>query len=433
MEEYIRLSFIQRGRRVEHNRTVVAILIATFASCLLFLASVQTEAAIDATAKATTEAATDATAKATTEATAKATAKKATTDALLRQANSGSAAVESQTSGSVSNNQVGQAATGVPQQVNKKRDILGFTTADYPSDTESYNSVQAYGANMSSIATFAYLIEGNGNLNGETPTSTLKAAKAKGAQALVLIHNFKDGFDPKLAHELLSNPSSRQKLIANLLTIMKRAGYSGVNLDIEGIYAGDRSFYSQFLLELRNALKPQGYLLTVSIPPKTWDDPKDGWAGGYDYEIIGKLADKVLLMTYDENWSGGPAGPVASLSWVNKVIEYSVKVLPKEKILLGIAAYGYDWSSQGTKTLQYADATELARENGAQPQWSGSYQVPHFSYRSGGIKHEVWYENEPSLRAKLKVVKNYDLGGIGIWRLGYEDTKLWQIVNEELK
>lgn len=323
--------------------------------------------------------------------------------------------------------------TGKVLEGDTKKYILGFTTVDYPEDNQSYNSVQVYGANMSNIATFSYLIDGSGNLNGETPHSTIQAAKAKGAQSLLLIHNFKAGFDPQIAHDLLSVPANRQKLIANLLTIMKRDGYSGVNIDIEGIFSEDRDRYNQFLRELRAALKPLGHQLTVSIPPKTGDEPKDGWSGGYDYVTIGQLADKILLMTYDEHWSGDTPGPIASLSWVNEVTDYAIQVIPKEKILLGIPVYGYDWSSKGTQTVQYADAAALAQKQGVKALWSGTYQVPYFNYSADGVKHEVWYENEESIRAKLKVVQKKNLGGIGIWRLGYEDTKFWQIVNEELR
>lgn len=48
-------------------------------------------------------------------------------------------------------------------------------------------------------------------------------------------------------------------------------------------------------------------------------------------------------MTYDEHYPGGSPGPIASIGWVNNVVKYATTVIPKEKIYLGLAAYGYDW------------------------------------------------------------------------------------------
>jgi len=71
-------------------------------------------------------------------------------------------------------------------------------------------------------------------------------------------------------------------------------------------------------------------------------DQQDNWSSAFDYAAIGKYADWVQIMTYDEHWSGGTPGPIASLPWVENVIKYAITVIPKEKILLGVAAYGYD-------------------------------------------------------------------------------------------
>jgi GH18 family chitinase len=218
----------------------------------------------------------------------------------------------------------------------------------------------------------------------------------------------------------------------NILSLIEEHGFDGVNIDLEGVPAVDRSNYSTLLKELKAMLKPAGYLLTVSIPAKTRDNPLDNWNGAYDYAAIGEYADMVTLMTYDEHWAGGYPGPVASLSWVQQVLDYAVKSIPRGKILMGVAAYGYNWSSAGgCSTVLWNKADALASRNGG-ARWSDQYSAPYLIYYDQrGYRHEVWFENRFSLALKLDLANRYDLAGIAVWRLGFEDYSFWQTVAEK--
>jgi spore germination protein YaaH len=209
--------------------------------------------------------------------------------------------------------------------------------------------------------------------------------------------------------------------------------FSGVNIDLEGIPAYGRQSYTDFLRELGAVLREKNKLLTVAIPAKTYDNAKDHWSGAYDYKAIGKLADYVVIMSYDEHWFGGAPGPVASLPWVTKVIEYGVNTIPRSKILMGIGCYGYDWPASGQgKAITWKAMDGLVKMYG-NVLWDDNNSVPHLVYWKGGKKHNVWYENSYSLAIKLKLVNSYNIGGIAIWRLGYEDQSFWETVSKQLK
>lgn len=81
-----------------------------------------------------------------------------------------------------------------------------------------------------------------------------------------------------------------------MLATVQSAGFDGVNIDIEDINYSDRDNFS------------------------------------------------ALVMTYDEHGYVTGPGPVASAKWVDKVIKYTVSVIPQNKVLLGIPAYGFDWT-----------------------------------------------------------------------------------------
>ena len=57
------------------------------------------------------------------------------------------------------------------------------------------------------------------------------------------------------------------------------------------------------------------------------------------------------------------------------------------------------------------------------------YQTPFFTYTEAGTKYEVWYENRHSTAAKLRLVDKYNLRGVAVWRLGYEDPGIWEVLS----
>lgn len=312
--------------------------------------------------------------------------------------------------------------------------ILGYYTEDYQGDLASFNSLKYFGEHINSIATFNYHVDKQGNVTGSSPANGIKLAISEGITPLALIHNFRDGaFNAADAHELLASKANRQRLINNMIKILKKEGYQGVNIDIESVQVADRDSYSLLVKEFRAALEPLGYLTTVSIPAKTNDSLKNSWAGAFDYQAIGQYADWVQIMTYDEHWIGDSPGPISSLPWVEKVVQFAAREMPADKILLGIATYGYDWSSVKNKTVTYKSVKNLISTYQIKPQWSDAYGVPYFTYTKDGVKHEVWYENAESARLKFNLVNDYGLMGIGVWRLGFEDESFWDAVEHELQ
>jgi spore germination protein YaaH len=280
------------------------------------------------------------------------------------------------------------------------------------------------------IATATHITDGLGNITGMLPAEQLAYANANGIMPLVLVGN---NFDGAIAKTLLESPTNRKNFITKLMALIGNNGYKGVNIDLEGIYYYDRSYYTTFLSEVNAALKPAGYTVTVSVPAKTSDSPTNSWSGAYDYAAIARYADQVIIMTYDEHYPGGTPGPVASINWVNNVVKYAVAVIPKEKLLLGVAAYGYDWYGTTTKAYSVNGCYNLAAANNAQIQWDEVSKCPYFKYTdSSGTAHTVWFENAQSLGYKLDAVNSSGVSGIAIWRLGLENTDYWNTIKSKL-
>lgn len=307
--------------------------------------------------------------------------------------------------------------------VSSSKLVLGYTTYYYSGDSSSYNSMTTNASSLDEIATDTYTTDGYGNISGLIPTNQITYANSNGIKTLAMITN---NFDGSIAKTLLESPSNRQALINNIENAINANGYKGVNVDLEGVYYYDRSYLTTFMSELYSALHPQGYYVTMAVPAKTSDSPTASWNGAYDYAALSNYTDQIVLMTYDEHYPGGTPGPIASIGWVENVIKYALSVIPKDKLLLGVSAYGYDWSSNGTKAYGISGIYNLASTYGATIKWDSISQSPYFNYvDAAGVSHTVWFENAQSLNYKLDLVNSYNLSGIAIWRLGLENTDYW--------
>lgn len=313
-----------------------------------------------------------------------------------------------------------------PQIISSSKIVLGYATYYYSGDSSSYNSMTTNTSLINEIATDTYTTDSLGNITGLVPTNQLTYANSNGIKTLAMITN---NFDGNIAKALLENSTNRQALINNTLSALKLNGYKGVNIDLEGIFYYDRSYFTTFMTELYNTLHPQGFTITISVPAKTSDSPTSAWDGAYDYAQLANYSDQIILMAYDEHYPGGSAGPIASIGWVENVIKYAITVIPKEKLLLGTAAYGYDWSSLGTKAYGLSSVYNLASTYGSTIMWDSVSKSPYFTYTdSSGVYHTVWFENSTSVGYKLDLVNNYNLSGIGIWRLGLENSDYWTTI-----
>lgn len=313
---------------------------------------------------------------------------------------------------------------------NTSKFLLGFATYYHSGDSSSYNSMVSNTTSLNEIVTDTYTTDGLGNISGLVPTNQVSYANSNGIKPLAMITN---NFSGSIAQTLLESGTNRQALINNTLNAIKTNYYKGVNVDIEGIYSSDRSYFTTFMSELYSTLHPLGYEVSVCVPAKTVDSATNTWDYAYDYAQLANYVDRVVIMSYDEHYPGGQPGPVASIGWVQNVANYAVTVIPANKIVLGIAAYGYDWSSNGTKAYGIDAIYNLAATYGATIQWDGASQSPYFTYVDGsGVTHNVWFENATSIGYKLDIVNNMNLSGAAMWRLGLENTDYWTTIKTKL-
>ncbi len=231
--------------------------------------------------------------------------------------------------------------------------------------------------------------------------------------------------DPALVEQLLATAAQQQAVVAEVVQVAKRCHAAGVVVDFENLPGRDRTMLTAFVRRLHAAAQQAGLSVLVCLPER--DTPDVGSA--YDYAALGAAADRVMLITYDEHTPGSRPGPVSDWTNTDRVIKYALQEIPAGKLLVGAAAYGYDWRGSSAAEVSMAQAQQLARAHGAQVRWEARSQTPWFTYTDAkGQRHTVWFEDARSIAAVARLVQTYGLAGMAVWHLGAEDASFWQAV-----
>jgi len=305
-----------------------------------------------------------------------------------------------------------------------------------PYAANSLSSLREYVSALDYVSPYWYRIDGEGNLissgdgeiNERNRQTVLDLAGTHGVRVLPMIKNRETyaDFTPVLA-----DPAVRAAAIENIARMTLDGGFAGAHIDFEGISPEDRSHLTAFMVDLAAVLRPQGKLVTQAVPAKD-RERTTGWAGAYDYAALGDVNDLVIVMTY--GYGTGVPQSTAPYPWVASTAAYISSQIPAEKVLLGLAWYGYDWNltKGGVVSLTHAEAVARAQANQATIGFDERTQTPRFTYESEGERHEVWFEDRRSNDAKMALVFRYGLAGAAGWRMGHEDPAVWSSYKESL-
>ncbi len=296
--------------------------------------------------------------------------------------------------------------------------------------------LQSILGNLTYLSIFSYHARPDGSLSSMNDAPLIQMARQAGVAPMMVITNMEEegGFSSDLAHTLLSDKEVQKRYIQNVLEKMKERNYYGLDIDFEYVFPEDRENYNDFISEMADRLSPQKITLTTALAPKHSAEQQGLLYSAHDYAHHGKLADHVILMTYEWGYTKGPAMAVAPINQVKKVLEYATSVIPGNKILLGMPNYGYDWTlpfvkGSSARSLSNIEAVDLARNIGTTIQYDEISQAPYFYYYDEDKdRHEVWFQDARSVQAALRLVEQFDLGGISLWTINRPFPQIWLVL-----
>ena len=361
------------------------------------------------------------------------------------------------------------AAPGGPGEPG--RQVLGYYG---PGDPNSWTSLQANAQQLDIIAGHWLTIDACGNLTTRDDQTLKQFARANGIRIFPSLLTLSGWLNHRLLTDEMVTAHSIQQIVDYVMT----ENYDGFDLDLEAVEPADRDAYTAYVAALGAALHERGKALALALAAKT-RDVTTGWAGAYDYAALGPHADLITIMAYEYHgaWSG--PGPVAPADSVDQVLAFATSQMPAEKVLLGLAFYGYDWNttSGGARSLSYDQAARLADRYRVPIALDPVTQSATFRYQapagdpppttppvpplqhpatireappcpvvgptptprpaapptpepSAIQDHEVWLEESASAAVRLALADRYGVGGVATWRLGLEDPRVWPLFQQ---
>ncbi len=299
------------------------------------------------------------------------------------------------------------------------------------------NGTTIEGVNVVSPA-FFYLDE-NGDLQeniGKSGKNYINWAHENGYKVWPMVSNAEAGIE--VTSTIMNSYEERKKLIEKIVSLCVENNLDGINVDFENMKEEDKDLYSRFIIELTPRIKEIGMVISVDV---TAPDGAPTWSLCFDRHVIGDVADYIVFMAYDQyGKSSDKAGTTAGYNWVKLSLDKFLQTeeIESEKIILGIPFYTRLWTtnsdgeviSNSTVTMKNIDNVLLSD---AERNWNDELKQYYVEYSDGNNKKEIWIEDIESLKAKVSLVKENNLAGIGSWEKDMESEEVWQMLAEELK
>jgi cellulose synthase/poly-beta-1,6-N-acetylglucosamine synthase-like glycosyltransferase/peptidoglycan/xylan/chitin deacetylase (PgdA/CDA1 family)/spore germination protein YaaH len=309
-------------------------------------------------------------------------------------------------------------ATAIASAMNKRLSV-GFYV---PWDPSSTASLQQHLQDIDWLAPLWVTVTGPTHAFNVLPDRAGRAV-LNGARhrplILPVVQNFANGeVDQAGIQSMLANPRQRARFLDRLEPFLAANGASGAVFDFEQLDKSAQQNYLRLLVETRQRFAKHRWLITVAVPVG------EGW----ELKRFSALSDKLFIMAYDEHSNDGPPGPIASEQWWARSVAAAVREIPRDKAIVTIGNYAYDWHDGTGDPENVEEAWVDAGDSQAPPVFDRASANSTFAYEDEqGHAHTVWLLDAASAFNELTILRRAGLREVGLWRLGAEDPGLWSI------
>jgi len=291
-----------------------------------------------------------------------------------------------------------------------------------------------------------YAVNGHGLVSGEPDERVLREAKAARVQVIPIVVLF----DKQQLHDLFADVKAQDVMNRALVRECREHGYAGIQFDLEHVLWVERDGLSALMKRSADALHAAGLQVQIatvpnapgytgSLPYARW--MFEEWRGGYDLKALAESVDLICLMTYDQHSRYTAPGPVDGWQWTVANLDYALKDVPKEKLSLGIALYGYHWfagdpglgkpeqkPNPTAESLSFTNAEFLRSTYNGKLQWDDDDHTPWFYFTRDQTREWVFYTDKRAFMDRYDLAKERGLQGVCSWVLGNEDPAIWDAI-----
>ena len=266
-------------------------------------------------------------------------------------------------------------------------------------------------------------------------TAWMASLASRGVDLPVMgLMNNSDGtvFQTHELSQMMNSPAARRRLIQTAVQYALEQKQAGIVIDFESIPDADQASFTRFTAEMGKAVRAtksgssENLKFMVALPAADWS---------YNYKSIADHCDAIIWMNYDEHYQTSPPGPIVAQDWFITNIRNILKIVPPEKIMMGIANYGYDWPAKSKKvphpvaqSITFQQGIITAQESEADIDFDSDSLNPHYSYEDENNEvHNVWMLDGLTAYNELRAAERAGVRGTALWRLGEEDSSVWDI------
>jgi len=246
----------------------------------------------------------------------------------------------------------------------------------------------------------------------------------------ILTNNFKEIFRGDVVHRIFADKEKKERLINDIIKALKKDSLDGINIDFEELKEPKSGTFVSFQKELYEKLHAHGYLVTQDVAPFNDD---------YDLSELAKYNDYICLMAYDQYSESTEPGPISHQKWIEAAVDQAAKKIPPQKLILALAGFGYDWTLNAkgkvlsAAPIKYQDALTKARSYDGSIDFDNDSYNLHFNYGDDkGVDHEVHFTDAATTFNTLRFAVEYGLSGVSLWRLGSEDSRMWDFYDRDM-
>lgn len=275
--------------------------------------------------------------------------------------------------------------------------------------------------------TWYSITNNNGDMSCLATKTVVDNMHKKGLEVWPLVDDFNSSID---GVTLYSSKSSRTKMINTLINDAKKYGYDGINIDFEKVNKDSAKHYLQFIRELSVTCRNNNIVLsTDNYKPASFNT-------FYDLTEQNAFVDYLIIMGYDEHYSGSESGSVASIGFVEEGIKGALAQVSNKKLIDAVPFYTRIWTvtttngqeATNSKAVGMQAAIDNLNANGAPAIWDETVGQYFGSYESGDSIIKIWLEEDHSIEEKMKLIQHYNLAGVAQWKLGLEKKSVWSVI-----
>jgi spore germination protein YaaH/peptidoglycan/xylan/chitin deacetylase (PgdA/CDA1 family)/GT2 family glycosyltransferase len=313
-------------------------------------------------------------------------------------------------------------------------DSLGIRAGFYVNwdAAQSFSSLQRNVKHLNLIIPEWLFIDPNTDqLYNTIDPKALKIMQDAGVKIMPLLtNNYKSLFRGETVRRILKSPAKKQKLIDDIIAVLKQYNFIGVNIDFEEIMMDSDKPLIDFQKQLYEQLHAQNFLVSQDVIPFNDD---------YNFKALSNYNDYLILMAYDQHHSETKPGPNSSQKWIEAAVYDMAAKVPANKIILAIPAFGHDWQldkkNKVTKAtdVTYQQAIANAKNSEAKIDFDNdSYNLDYKYYDSENHLHHVFFVDAATNFNTIRFATEINLAGTALWRLGGEDVRLWSFYDKPM-